>query len=111
MENYNEYKWKQMLALKKLREIDEDIYDSYEDKEQYWALQHWVNNPLVSPKSKMDMFDRHIEFERNKTEGRIFHLLKKHLYMSEHGKCACNIFDDSPTVSFDEWVDHVKGLM
>lgn len=111
MENYNEYKWKQILALKQIREFEEEVYGDYEDKEEYWALQHWVNNPLISPKNKAKMFDRHIDFERNKTEGRIFHLLKKHLYMPEQGKCSCSLFDDTPKVSFDDWVEHLKGII
>jgi hypothetical protein len=29
-----------------------DLYDSFDDKEEFWARQHWVNNPLIKPKSK-----------------------------------------------------------
>jgi hypothetical protein len=32
-----------------------DLYDSFDDKEEFWAREHWVNNPLIKPKSKAQM--------------------------------------------------------
>ena len=32
-----------------------EFYDSFEDKEEFWAQQNWVNNPLITPINKAQM--------------------------------------------------------
>lgn len=55
-------------ALRKIIELGEEIRNSFENKEEYLAYEHWVNNPLIRPLSKYDMIN---EFEaRTFEEGR-----------------------------------------
>lgn len=84
--------------LKASHELEEHLRDSYGD-ELFEAKQHWVNNPLIKPLSKVAMFDKAIERAKKETEERIIALLdQKHTphegdqTHNESGECtACEV--------------------
>ena len=65
------------IALEEMVRIEEEIR-SY-DPELYDANQHWINNPLIKPISKVDMFERWEERVRGETKQELVELLKKEL--------------------------------
>lgn len=44
-------------AFQEMRRLHRELYDSFEDKEEFWAREHWVNNPLIKPKSKVSIVE------------------------------------------------------
>lgn len=68
---------KRREAFNELRKIDEEIYNSYEDKELYWAHEHWINNPLIKPKSKVHLFEQWEERIRKEQNEHIVELLEE----------------------------------
>lgn len=54
---------KRQKALNELYKQTAELYDSYENKEDFWDAQHWVNNPLINPSNKVRMLKEHGEAE------------------------------------------------
>jgi hypothetical protein len=48
---------KRQEALKELYKQTEELYDSYENKEEFWNDQHWINNPLITLPNKIAMLE------------------------------------------------------
>jgi hypothetical protein len=48
---------KRQEALKELYGQTEELYDSYENKEEFWNDQHWINNPLITLPNKIAMLE------------------------------------------------------
>jgi len=38
-------------------ELYNELYEAAEDKDEFWAKEHWINNPLITPVNKVDMLD------------------------------------------------------
>ena len=81
---------KRREAFIEMRRIDEEIYNSYEDKELYWALEHWINNPLIKPKSKVYLFEQWEERIRKEENDRIIKLFEA------LNTCDCDEDDPNP---------------
>ena len=54
---------KRQKALNELYKQTAELYDSYENKEDFWDAQHWVNNPLINPSDKVRMLKEQGEIE------------------------------------------------
>lgn len=90
---------KRREAFNELRKIDEELYNSYEDKELFWALEHWINNPLIKPKSKVYLFEQWEERVRKEQNQNIVKLLEEHQITGKTaggflGGCTCGEFID-----------------
>jgi hypothetical protein len=48
-------KEKRLKALNELYKQTSELYDSYENKEDFWDDQQWVNNPLIGNSDKVRM--------------------------------------------------------
>jgi hypothetical protein len=72
-------KEKRLKALNELYKQTAELYDSYENKEEFWDAQHWVNNPLINPSDKVRMLKEQgeIEFQNGRKYER--ELIKKKL--------------------------------
>jgi hypothetical protein len=100
---------KRREAFNELRKIDEEIYNSYEDKELYWANEHWINNPLIKPKSKVYLFEQLEERIRKEQNERIIKLLDEHKQTTKSvsgflGVCSCG-------ESIDDYLEHLIALI
>jgi hypothetical protein len=43
--------------FEELRKAQEAVYNSFKNKDEYGASEHWVNNPLIKPISKMNIIE------------------------------------------------------
>jgi hypothetical protein len=93
-------------ALNELYKNTEELYDSYENKEEFFASQHWANNPLISPVSKMVMakereqeaFQAGRKFERNRIRERLqeeIDLNRKEIDLIDEKMKSKNVDEDS----------------
>jgi hypothetical protein len=96
---------KRREAFNELRKIDEEIYNSYEDKELYWANEHWINNPLIKPKSKVYLFEQWEERIRKEQNERIIKLLD--IWDCNNDRCDCDSINEC--VYRQEFIALIKG--
>ena len=45
-------------SLDELYKQTAELYDSYENKEEFWNDQHWINNPLITLPNKISMLEK-----------------------------------------------------
>ena len=70
---------KRQEALNELYRQTAELYNSYENKEDFWDAQHWVNNPLINPSDKVRMLKEQgkVEFQNGREYER--ELIRKRL--------------------------------
>lgn len=66
-------------VLNELYKQTAELYDSYENKEDFWNDQHWINNPLITLPNKIAMLEEQVRaaFENGRKHER--ELIRKRL--------------------------------
>lgn len=93
--------------LKKMTQIGEEILNTHPDEEEYWALNHWVNNPLITPKNKVANYDKHLQSERNQTFNETLTLIRNHIYNPAAQNCSCGE-NQTALETYNQWENHIR---
>jgi hypothetical protein len=114
---------KRQEALKELYKQTEELYDSYENKEEFWNDQHWINNSLITLPNKIAMLEEQVKvaFENGRKHERelIRKRLREEIDANQRERVAMTDPDErSSTFLFiagmnmalmiTRWVEHVE---
>ena len=114
---------KRQEALDDLYKQTSGLYDSYENKEDFWNDQHWLNNPLINPSDKVRMlkeqgeaeFKRGREYERELIRKRLREEIdanqKERIDMDdpdERSNTFLFIAGMNMALMITRWVEHVE---
>jgi hypothetical protein len=115
---------KRQKALNELYKQTAELYDSYENKEEFWNDQHWINNPLITLPNKIAMLEEQekVAFEngRKHERGLIRKRLREEIDANQRERTNMDDPDErSHTFMFitgmnmalmiTRWVEHVEA--
>lgn len=102
-------------AMQKYLELSQQLEDNLVaemGQEEYDASQHWINNPLIKPRSKVAMFEDWEERIREEKNEHVIKLLEEHVWqldIAPSGKweqrCRCGFYG----VFNDHLIALIKG--
>jgi hypothetical protein len=89
-------------------EVEDAIIKSI-GQEEYDAREHWINNPLIKPQSKVHLFEEWEQRIRKEQNERIIKLLDEHKQTTKSvggflGVCSCG-------KSIDDYSEHLIALI